>query len=140
MARIACLVAVMAFAATGAAAAGRHEHSRSSSPAAHHHHGSTPVAAPAPIRPAFVYPVVAGYVPSYASYSSYASRQPLNSFPRTTGPTLLYVPPSSPNAPPFSFNGSEELPGWNWQRVSLQQIDAEVRAKRAAAAAASGKP
>jgi hypothetical protein len=65
------------------------------------------------------------------SYSSYSSRQPLT-FPRAVTPGLIYLPASSPDAPPFSFNGSEELPGWNWRRVSLQQIDAEVRAKRAA--------
>jgi hypothetical protein len=50
------------------------------------------------------------------------------------------VPATSPNAPPFSFNGSEEVQAWNWQRVSLQQIDAEVRAKRMAAAAAPPPP
>jgi len=47
------------------------------------------------------------------------------------------VPATSPNAPPFSFNGSDEVQGWNWQRVSLQQIDAEVRAKRASTALAA---
>jgi hypothetical protein len=131
MTRIACLVAAMALvAANGAAAAGRHEHSHSSSAASHHHHSSATVTAPAVFHPPVVYPVAVGYAPSY---SSYASRQPLT-FPRAATPGLFYIPASSPNAPPFSFNGSEELPGWNWQRVSLQQIDTEVRAKRAAPA------
>jgi len=37
------------------------------------------------------------------------------------------VPATSPTRR-ISFNGSDEVQGWNWQRVSLQQIDAEVRA------------
>ena len=132
MTRIACLAAAMALAAAnGATAAGRHEHSHSSSGASHHHHSST--TAPAVFHPPAVFPVVAGYAPYYSSYSS---RQPLT-FPRAVTPGLIYLPASSPNAPPFSFNGSEELPGWNWQRVSLQQIDAEVRAKRAPNASTS---
>ena len=130
MTRIACLAAVLALAANGATAAGRHEHSHSSAP---HHHRSAAVAAPAVSRAPIVYPAFVGYVPSYPSY---ASRQPL-SFPRAAGQTLIYQPPVSPNAPPFSFNGSEELPGWNWQRVSLQQVDAEVRAKRSSAPAST---
>ena len=130
MTRIACLVGAMAMAlgaANCATAAGRHEHSHTSSAASHPHHNN---AAPSVVHAPVVYPVVVGYVPPY---SSYYPRQPL-SFSRATGQALFYQAPLSPDAPPFSFNGSEELPGWNWRRVSLQQIDAEVRAKRAAAA------
>jgi len=48
---------------------------------------------------------------------------------------LYYVPPISPNAPPFSFDGSPAVePDWGWQRVNLQQLAAEVRAKREAGA------
>jgi len=136
MTRIACLVAAMALAAdSGAAATERHAQSRSS-PASHHHQHSAPVPAPATFRPAAVRPAVVAYAPYYPSYSSH---QPLANF-RATGPSLSYVPAKSPNAPPFSFNGSEEVQAWNWQRVSLQQIDAEVRAKRMAAAAAPPPP
>jgi hypothetical protein len=136
MTRIACLVGAVAVALAtpnGATAAGRHEHSHSSSAASHHHHSSAPAATPAVFHPPVVYPAFVGYVPPYSSYSS---RQPLT-FPRAATPGLIYLPASSPNAPPFSFSESEELPGWNWRRVSLQQIDAEVRAKRAAAAPAA---
>lgn len=48
-------------------------------------------------------------------------------------PALYYVPPLSANAPPFSFDGSPAVElDWGWQRVSLQQLVAEVRAKREA--------
>jgi hypothetical protein len=133
MTRIACLAVAMALAANGATAAGRHEHSHPSSAPGHHHHRGATFAAPAAFHPPVVYPAFVGYAPSY---SSNASRQPL-SFPRATGQALIYQPPISPEAPPFSFNGSEEVKGWNWERVSLQQIDAEVRAKRSAAPAST---
>ena len=131
MTRIACLAASMVLAASltvasSAEAAGRHEHAHASSGAIRHHTSHSTVAIS---RPAVVHPVIVGYAPSYSSYSS---RQPLT-FPRTAAPALVYLPATSPNAPPFSFSGSEENPGWNWRRVRLQQIDAEVRARRAAA-------
>lgn len=64
------------------------------------------------------------YIPSpaYDAPPSYAS----------VPPPVYYVPPISPNAPLFSFDGSPEEPEWNWRRVSLQQLVAEVRAKREA--------
>jgi hypothetical protein len=84
-----------------------------------------------PVRaaPVIVRPVVVGYAPSYASRSPIYPAQS-----RTVAP-LSYIPPASPDAPQFSMSGSPAVEGWHWQRVSLQQIDAEVRAKRAAAAA-----
>lgn len=81
--------------------------------------------------PVVVRPAVVGYAPSYAS------RSPIYPSQARQGPALSYIPPSSPNAPHFSMDGSPAVEGWHWQRVSLQQIDAEVRAKRAAAAAAT---
>lgn len=84
-----------------------------------------------PVRtaPMVVRPVVVGYAPSYASRSPIYPAQT-----RTVAP-LSYIPPASPDAPQFSMSGSPAVEGWHWQRVSLQQIDAEVRARRAAAAA-----
>jgi hypothetical protein len=95
-------------------------------PAHHHfssHHSRPAVAASAVFRPT-VRTVAVGYAPAY----SYRQAQ---AFPRATVPALAYLPAASPNAPPFSFSESDQYPGWNWQRVSLQQIDTEVRAKRA---------
>jgi len=106
----------------GVGAAGRPAHHHSSGGATFHH--SRPaVAASAVVRPT-IRTAAVGYAPSY----SYRQAQ---AFPRTTVPALAYLPGVSPNAPPFSFTESDQYPGWNWQRVSLQQIDAEVRAKRA---------
>jgi hypothetical protein len=84
-----------------------------------------------PVRPApvIVRPVFVGYAPSYAS------RSPIYPVQSRLVPPLSYIPPISPDAPQFSMSGSPAVEGWHWQRVSLQQIDAEVRAKRAAAAA-----
>ena len=130
MPRIACLVVCAAIApamAGLATAAPRHEHRHSSS-AAHHHSHSTAVAASA-FRPAAVLPVAVGYFPAY-SPSSYPYRQPLT-FSRSAVPPAYYMAMSS-NAAPLTFTAPEDRPGWNWQRVSLHQIDAEVRARRAA--------
>ena len=146
MPRIACIVvgaaaAAISAAASDACAAPRQEHRHSPSSATHHQHNSHANPAPAaPVRTpvssaptrAPVVPIVAGYASAYSTSSYGSSRQPLT-FARSTVPPVYYMPAISPNAPPFSFNGSEEQqPGWNWQRVSLQQIDAEVRARRAA--------
>jgi hypothetical protein len=107
------MLAAFAWPAAAVHAAGNHARSASN-------FRSAPVA----VRTVFV-----GYAPSYASRSPIYPGQP------RTGPALSYIPPSSPDAPHFSMDGSPAVEGWNWQRVSLQQIDAEVRAKRAAAAA-----
>lgn len=134
MPRIACIVAGAAAAAIGVSAAGnacaapRQEHRHS--PATVHPRQAAAPASRAPVRSAVVYPH-AGYAPAYPSPHYSASRQPLT-FSRAATPPVYFVPAVSPNAPPFSFSDSVEQPGWNWQRVSLQQIDAEVRAKRAA--------
>jgi hypothetical protein len=65
---------------------------------------------------------------AYAPASYYASTAP--SYAR---PSVYFVPPISANAPLFSFDGSPAVePDWGWQRVSLQQLAAEVRAKREA--------
>ena len=53
--------------------------------------------------------------------------------PPRAGPGLYFVPPISPDAPLFSFDGSPAVqPDWGWQRVNLQQLAAEVRANREA--------
>ena len=71
------------------------------------------------------YGSTAYYAPTYA---------PAYSPPRAA-PALYFVPPISPNAPMFSFDGSPAVePDWGWQRVDLQQLAAEVRAKREAGA------
>lgn len=136
MSRIACIVlgaAIGVPVAGSAFAAPRQEH-RHSPATAHHRQAAAPVSR-APVRPAVVYAIV-GYAPAYPSSYYGASRQPLASS-RAATPPVYFVPAISPNAPPFSFSESAEQPGWNWQRVSLQQIDAEVRAKRAAKDAGS---
>jgi len=132
MPRITCIVAGAAAAAIAAAAgdafaASRKEH-RHASP----HHTSRPitVAAP-PVRTIVVYSAVAAYAPTYRPSSYGTSRQPPTSS-RTATPPVYFVPAISPNAPPFSFSESVAQPGWNWQRVSLQQVDAEIRARRLA--------
>ncbi len=132
MPRIACIVAaaaataITASAADDALAASRNEHRHASS-----HHASRPGAVtPSPVRT-----TVIAYAPAYRPSSSTASRQS-PSPSRSSTPPVYFVPALSPNAPPFSFSESEAQPGWNWQRVSLQQIDAEVRAKRDAQARA----
>lgn len=72
---------------------------------------------------------------TYAPASYYGSTYaPSYAAPRAA-PALYYVPPISPNAPMFSFDGSPAVePDWGWQRVNLQQLAAEVRAKREAGA------
>ena len=137
MSRMACIVvgatAAVSIAAAGSAfSAPRQEHRHSTATA----HARSPAApfSRAPARATVAYPVVypvVGYAPAYRSSYYSSSRQPLT-FARTVTPPVYFVPAISPDAPPFSFSPSEEQPGWNWQRVSLQQIDAEVRARRAA--------
>ena len=132
MPRIACLMvglAAAALAAAEASAASGNDHRRASSMASRHHHSPSPSATVNPARAPVVRTVVVGYAPVYPA--AYSSRQPLG-FARSSAPSVYYLPAASPNAPPFSFNGSEEMPGWHWQRVSLMQLDAEVRARRAA--------
>ena len=134
MARIACILVGAAAVATGVAVAGpafaapRQEH-RHSATTVHHRPSATGVSSGA-VRTVIAYPVVS-YAPAYPSSYYSTSRQPLT-FSRTATPPVYFVPAISPNAPPFSFSESVEQPGWNWQRVTLQQIDAEVRARRAA--------
>ena len=139
MARIARILVGAAAVATGVSVAGaafaasRQEH-RHPAAASHHRPTATGVSS-APVRTVVVYPSVAyplvRYAPAYPSSYYGTSRQPLT-FSRSPVPPVYFVPAISPNAPPFSFSESVEQPGWNWERVSLQQIDAEVRARRAA--------
>lgn len=120
MTRIACILAAAAALCVppcGMAAPHTTSHARSS---------------PARPAPVVVRPVVVGYAPSYA----YRSTTPVS--PTRAAAPLSYIPPASPDAPPFSMSGSPAVEGWHRQRVSLQQIDAEVRAKRAAAARPAG--
>ena len=77
--------------------------------------------------------VVTTFAPSYYP-SSYSSQRHSPNLGRSTAQPPYYVA-MSPKAPPFSFNGSPPEPGWNWQRASFQDIDAEVRARKAARAA-----
>jgi len=69
-----------------------------------------------------------------ATYSSYYAPASTPAYaPPPAAPALYYVPPIAANAPPFSFDGSPAVePDWGWQRVNLQQLAAEVRAKREA--------
>ena len=111
MTRIACLLgAVVTLVSTASIAAPQH------------HNRPRMSNMPVTVRPA-----VTAYVPSYANRAPAVQTQS-----RAAVPSLSYIPPSSPNAPPFSFSPQDPLEGWHWQRVSLQQIDAEVRARRAA--------
>ena len=70
---------------------------------------------------------------AYGSTAYYGSTYvPTYTAPRAA-PALYFVPPISANAPMFSFDGSPAVePDWGWQRVNLQQLAAEVRAKREA--------
>lgn len=133
MPRIACLMsglAAAALAAANASAAPGGDHRRASSPSSRHPPPFS--SAPASLaRAPVVRTIVVGYAPAYRA--SYSSRQPPG-IARSAPTGLYYLPAASSDAPPFSFNGSEEMPGWNWQRVSLLQLDAEVRARRAAKA------
>ena len=115
--RIVFVSAVLIAVSLGASAAPRDGHR------AQAHRTSSPVIA----RPV----VVAGYAPYYPSYSSNRYSPTLG---RSTAPGPYYVAMSA-KSPPFSFNGSPPEPGWNWQRASFQDIDAEVRARKAARAA-----
>ncbi len=131
MPRIACLMvglAATALAAVDASAAATIDHRRASSSAPRHQHSLSNVTAN-PVRAPVVQTVIVGHAPAYRSAYSSQQRQGLARSP-TSG--VYYVPASSPDAPPFSFNGSGEMQGWHWQRVSLVQLDAEVRARRAA--------
>jgi hypothetical protein len=76
------------------------------------------------------------YYPYYPrAYYAPAAYYGSTSAPSYARPALYYVPPISANAPMFSFDGSPAVePDWGWQRVNLQQLAAEVRAKREAAA------
>jgi len=67
-----------------------------------------------------------------ATYSSYYAPASTPTYPSPPAvPALYYVPPIAANAPPFSFDGSPAVePAWGWERVNLQQLAAEVRAKR----------
>lgn len=86
----------------------------------------------APVRVA-VRTVVVGYTGGVAP-RYYASAAPNRTLPQARGVApVYYVGPLAVDAPPFSFNGSAAEPGWNWQRVNLQQLAAEVRARREAA-------
>ena len=120
MAKIAGIVGVAAIGLSlGAGAA----------PADHRGHRSVAV------RPAVVtgYAHYVGYPSTYypsTAYRSYGSA----AYRPTATPPAYFVAMSS-KAPPFSFNGSPAEPGWNWHRASLQEIDAEVRARKAAKAA-----
>lgn len=93
-------------------AAGGHSHDRTAVPyRARVVRRTASWAAPVAYAPA------AYYAPTYA--------------PPRAGPGLYFVAPISANAPLFSFDGSPALePDWGWQRVSLPQLAAEVRAKR----------
>lgn len=126
MPRIACLLAVVAIPAATLLVTGD---STAAAPARH--------AARTPPRPApsntLARPVVASVAVAYPAYATTSrSTRPFAPFvqSRTAG-TLSYLPPVSPDAPRFSFSPQDPPEGWHWQRVSLQQLDAEVRARRA---------
>ncbi len=119
MARIACLLATVAsLAAAGAPA--------SFAAVPRHTHASRPQPRPASVA------VVARPMVVYGTTNAARTSRP---FPpagqsRAANP-LSYLPPASPDAPRFSFSPQDPPEGWHWQRVSLQQVDAEVRARRA---------
>jgi hypothetical protein len=119
------------WAGPGAAPAGRSGHGGA------HHPGNT---ARSPASGRYVapyrasYPYAASYWGAPLAYGYSAGYAPTYA-PARAAPALYYVPPLSPNAPPFSFDGSPAVElDWGWQRVNLQQLAAEVRAKRGAGA------
>ncbi len=116
MAKIAGIVGAVLFGVSLGAAAG---------PGDHRSHGQFQSRSTVVARPV----VVAGYVPYYPSYPSYSSSRHSPFTGRSTTPPAYFVA-MSPKSPAFSFNGSPPEPQWHWQRASLQDIDAEVRARK----------
>jgi hypothetical protein len=114
-------------------------HSGHGAAAQHHgnsaggHSGSRYIA---PYRARYPYAISSSYwgVPSaYGRAAYYAPAYAPTYAPARAAPALYYVPPLSPDAPPFSFDGSPAVQlDWGWQRVSLRQLVAEVQAKREA--------
>ena len=139
MVRKSCLAGLAAalaaaFCAQAAPDQGR-VHARTS--AVRHHAQSAPL-----LTPVFVGAVVAGYGYgySYGYGSSYAYAPRTQLYPQLRAPSLFYIGPLAANAPPFHIDNAagDEAPSWNWERVSLQQLVAEVRARRETAA--TGQP
>lgn len=122
MPRIACLLATLAALAVPLAPA-----SFAATPHQGRAHAARPQPRPAPVAVA-ARPVIVGYTATYAPHAS----RPLSPVVQSRGASpLSYLPAVSPDAPQFSFSPQDPPGGWNWQRASLQQVDAELRARRA---------
>jgi len=117
-------LAVACMAAAPVAAAPPHGRSHSSSGASFsNHHRASATVSRAPVASSVA---VLAYAPYYARTASSLPQQP--SLPRLVAAPSAYYYPGAAYA--GGGYGTPDAEGWNWERVSFQNLVAEVKSRR----------